>query len=95
MASSCRETWWVIITKDRHIKSNQIEIESLIRASAACCNIISAEMTGPAMASALLRAMGDIKRVLRKLDRPFVANVTRAGRVDVLLRYTDLVKRLP
>ncbi len=37
---------WVVITKDRHIKSNQIEIVSMIEANVACFNLVAADMTG-------------------------------------------------
>jgi hypothetical protein len=85
---------WVVLTKDRHIKTNQIEIASLIQANVACFNLVSAEMSGPDMAAAFVAAMRDMKRMLMRIQRPFVANVSRSGRVDLLLRYSDLVKRL-
>lgn len=85
---------WVVLTKDRQIKSNQIEIAALISASTACFNLVSANMTGSEMAKAFLAAMHDMKRMLVKIDRPFVANVTRAGGVNLLYRYADLAKKL-
>lgn len=86
---------WVVLTKDRHIRSNQIEIESIIRANVACFNLVSADMDGSQMAQAFAAALKDIRRMLGRIDRPFVANVTRSGAVDLLYRYADLVKRLP
>lgn len=85
---------WVVLTKDRHIRSNQIEIESIIRANIACFNLVSADMNGEHMARAFVAAIGTIRRMLRRIDRPFVANVTRSGSVDLLYRYADLVERL-
>lgn len=85
---------WVVLTKDRQIRSNQIELESLISANIACFNLVSADMDGAQMAHAFVTALGDIKRILQRINRPFVANVTRAGHVQLLYRYSDLAKRL-
>jgi hypothetical protein len=85
---------WVVLTKDRHIKSNQVEIAGLINAQVACFNLISAEMTGNDMGQAFVSALPQMKRMLAKYPRPFVANVARGGKVDLLLRYADLVKKL-
>ena len=85
---------WVVLTKDRHIRSNQIEIESIITANIACFNLVSADIDGAQMARAFVAALGSIRRMLQRIDRPFVANVTKSGGVDLLYRYADLVKRL-
>jgi PIN like domain len=85
---------WVVLTKDRHIRSNQIEIESLIGANIACFNLVSADMDGTQMARAFVAALRDMKRMLQRINRPFVANVTKSGRIDLLYRYADLAKRL-
>jgi hypothetical protein len=85
---------WAILTKDRHIKSNQIEIASLIEANTACFNLISANLTGAQMAGAFLVALSDIKELINRIEPPFVANVTLRGAVSLLFRYTDLIKRL-
>ena len=85
---------WVVLTKDRHIRSNQIEIESIIGAKIACFNLASAGMNGSQMAHVLVAALKDIRRMLGRIDRPFIANVTSSGGVDLLYRYADLVKRL-
>ncbi len=85
---------WVVVTKDRHMKCNQIEIAAIISAQVACFNIISAQMTGPDMAVAMASALPGILRLLPKIERPFVANVTKYGGIDILFRYRDLVTRL-
>jgi hypothetical protein len=85
---------WVVLTKDRHIRSNQIEIQSMLRANVACFNLVSADMNGEQMARAFVAALGDMRRMLTRINRPFVANVTKSGGVDLLYRYADLADRL-
>jgi hypothetical protein len=85
---------WTVLTKDRSIKSNQLELVSLVNANVACFNLVSAEMTGPEMAQAFVGAMPEILGILRKIVRPFVANVTRSGGVKLLYTRTGIVDRL-
>jgi hypothetical protein len=86
---------WIVLTKDRHIRSNQMEVEKLIAASVPCFNFAGASATGPEMAHAFVAALPDIKRLISKIAPPFVANVTSTGNVNVLMRYSDLTKKLP
>jgi hypothetical protein len=85
---------WVVTTNDRHIKSNQIEIASMIEAKVACFNLVAADTKGPDMAGAVVTALPQIKKFLSKFDRPFVANTTRSGAVDLLYRYAELTRKL-
>jgi len=85
---------WVILTKDRSIKSNQIEIMSLLAANTHCFNLVSAEMTGPQMGTAFVTALDQMIGIVSKTPPPIIGNVTKSGNVTGLLNYTDLLTKL-
>jgi hypothetical protein len=80
--------------KDRSIKSNQIEIMSLLAANTHCFNLVSAEMTGPQMGTAFVTALDQMIGIVSKVPPPIIGNVTKSGNVTGLLNYTDLLTKL-
>jgi hypothetical protein len=85
---------WLILTKDRHIKTNQIEIASLIQANTYCFNLVSASLTGTQMATALCNAINDIHQLVSRMQPPLVVNVSSSGVIKILYQYSDLVSKL-
>jgi predicted nuclease of predicted toxin-antitoxin system len=85
---------WVVLTKDKSIKSNQIEIASLIKANVYCFNLMSQSLTGNQMATAFIKALNDMKELFQRMQPPLVASVSRKGEVQVLYQYSDLIDRL-
>jgi hypothetical protein len=84
---------WIVLTKDRSIKSNQIEIASLMQANTICFNLVSASLTGSEMASAFVSALHDMKQLIARKSRPLVANISKNGRVSIILQHDDLIQR--
>ncbi|MGH8100750.1 MAG: hypothetical protein ACREIW_05595 [Chthoniobacterales bacterium] len=84
---------WIVLTKDRSIKSNQIEIASLMQANTFCFNLVSASLTGSEMAIAFVSALPDMKQLILRKPRPLVANISTNGRVSILLQHDDLMQR--
>ncbi len=84
----------VVLTKDTQIRKNQVEIVKLLESGAPCFILTSAEMTGAQMALAFCTALPDIRRFLRKFSPPYVATVTPAGKVSMLLTQAELIKRI-
>lgn len=85
---------WVILTKDRHLLTNQLEIIALLRSGAAAFVLRAADMTGDEMAAAFVAALPTIETFLAKFPRPFLATVTRSGNVSILETYAGLIKRV-
>lgn len=85
---------WVILSKDRHIRSNALEVRALLESGTAAFILNSAEMNGSAMAAAYQSAMPTMLRFLRKYQRPFIATVTATGAVKHLINYGKLQDRL-
>ena len=85
---------WVILSKDQRIHQRQIEIAALLSSGAASFILTSAGTSGTDNAIAFTRAMPTIRQFLDKFERPFVATVTGAGVVKMLLTFADLIKKI-
>lgn len=79
----CGQMGWVVLTKDKAIRSNEVELTALVRAGVACFVITSGEMTGEDMANAYIKALPQIARFLKNKPRPFIARVSPEGNVEM------------
>ncbi len=50
--------------------------------------------SGPSNAKAFCTALPTMMRFLQKFDMPFVAGVTLAGEVNILMRHGDMIKKI-
>lgn len=85
---------WIILTKDRQIRNNQLELRALLKSGTPSFTLTSSETTGLQNAKTLERAMPDMLALMAKLQPPFIANVTPAGAVNVILRLSDILKKI-
>ena len=85
---------WIVLTRDRNFDKNQIELKALYNSGTASFVLTGSQMTGPQMAGAFLSAMPAMLRCLKKLHLPFVARVTRAGKVKVHLTSSGIIRKL-
>ncbi|MGQ0636664.1 MAG: hypothetical protein ACT4QC_18795 [Planctomycetaceae bacterium] len=85
---------WVILTKDKYIQRNQIELRALCDSGAASFVLTGGNLTGPQMGQAFLAALPTIGRFLENFPTPFVARVTSAGAVKMHLTSAGLIKKL-
>src|SRR5207253_301154 len=94
VAAGGRPAGMVVLTKDRQMRSNQIEIVALINAGVPCFNLSAADMTGDEMAIAFVAALPRMRRFLQKFAAPFIATITRSGAVSMLFTHSALIKRV-
>lgn len=85
---------WVVLTKDKYIERNQIELRALYDSGAASFVLVGGNMTGGQMAQAFLAAIPTMRRFLERFARPFVARVTATGHVRMYLTAARLIKKL-
>lgn len=87
---------WVVLTKDHHIRTRQNELVALLSAGVAAFVLTAADLTGPEMAEAFVRALPRMRRMLVGQPRPFVARVSGSGQVTLVVRRVPrwLVRRL-
>jgi len=75
---------WVVLTKDRHIRTRRNEVAELMAAGLAVFVITKADMSGDEMALAFAIALPAMLRMVARKPRPFVARVSAAGELEML-----------
>jgi hypothetical protein len=76
---------WVVLTKDRHIRTRNLELQALMDAGVAAFVLTAGDLTGAEMAEALVKALPRMRRMVAKHLRPFIATVSRSGDVTLKL----------
>jgi hypothetical protein len=84
---------WVVLHKDKHIRRRATELEALKKAKIAAFVLTSGNLTGDEMAIAFVKALKKIHRMARHQPRPFIAAVSRDGRVSLLFSAKDLNRK--
>lgn len=76
---------WVVLTKDKAIRRNALERETLLEARVACFMLGRGDLSAEQMARAFLSALPRMQRVLRRFEIPLAASVTATGHVSLLM----------
>ena len=79
------EKGWVLITKDKRIRFNELEKSAVLRYKVREFYFSSGNYSGAEMAEILIANLRDMLRVYRRHVAPFIASITRSGRVSVRL----------
>ncbi|MEW6129956.1 MAG: hypothetical protein AB1757_23175 [Acidobacteriota bacterium] len=77
----CGEKDWVVLAKDRKIRSNNLERIALFNAGIAAFFITSANTTGKENAEAIIKALPKIVHLLQHQKKPFIARINKDGEV--------------
>jgi hypothetical protein len=86
---------WIVLTRDKNFDKNRLELRALYNSGTASFVLTGAQMTGQQMAATFLSAMPTMLRFLKKFHRPFVARITRTGRVRIHLTSSGIIGKLP
>jgi hypothetical protein len=86
------ETWlpfvaeqaWVVLTKDKRNRYNEIERDAVRRHRVREFYFGSGNFTGTEMAQALAQALPEMKRISRTVGPPVVGSIRRSGTVTVV-----------
>jgi len=76
---------WVVLSKDKMIRKRRLEREALLNANVAAFILTSANLTGEEMGRIFVRARSRMLEFLCKYPRPFMAAVTRDGKVKLII----------
>jgi predicted nuclease of predicted toxin-antitoxin system len=79
------EKKWVVLTKDKNIRYHAREKETLLAYGVRAFVLTATALNADEMAATFVKALPEIARVLASRDGPFVATVTRAATVRVVL----------
>ena len=74
---------WIVLTKDKRIRFNQLEKAAVRRYHVREFYFSSGNYTGTEMAEILVSALPEMARTVRNYEPPFIASVSKSGRVDV------------
>jgi len=85
---------WAIITKDKRVRSKPIELLALLQSGQPTFVLTSGNATASDNATSILAARSDAIKCIQKYEPPFVAQITAAGKLSILLTKSDLIKRI-
>ena len=78
------ENDWIVLTKDSRIRYRVLEKTALIHAGVAAFILTSADLKGKEMAEIFVKALPAIAKTIKRYQKPFIAKITRNGKVTVL-----------
>ena len=77
---------WIVLTRDDKIRHRSHERTALIQAGVRAFVLARRSLSGPAMAEAFVQALPAMRRFVPRYQAPFIARVTQAGSVSLLLK---------
>ncbi|MBZ5565803.1 MAG: hypothetical protein LAP13_25715 [Acidobacteriia bacterium] len=78
---------WIVLTKDKGIRYNELEIRAIISNKGREFVFTSGNLSGAQMAEILSKALPKIQRLSQRVSAPFIASITQKGEVHV--RYDE------
>lgn len=78
---------WVVLSQDKAIVRNPLELRALLGAGVAFFGVGSGSMPGTDIGSGLARGLPGIRRALRRFGLPMIATVSLEG--DVTVKWVD------
>ena len=75
---------WIVLTKDSRIRYRVLEKTALITSGVAAFILTSADLKGKEMAEIFVKALPAIQKVIKKYPKPFIAKITRQGKVSLI-----------
>lgn len=85
---------WVVLTKDKTIAKNQLELMAIARAKAKVFILASGNLSRQEMAVLLVDVLGHLKKFAQGNQAPFIAKVYQGRRVKLWKNRTQLLKML-
>jgi predicted nuclease of predicted toxin-antitoxin system len=80
---------WVVLTKDARIRYREIERMALMNARVRAFVLTAKNLQGSEMANIFVTALPTIQRFAIRHAPPFIATITRGGRVAMLVSHHD------
>src|SRR5439155_18974635 len=91
MARRSRPPWWVVLTKDKAVRRNALELAAILAGDVACFSLGHGNLKAEQMAQAFVAARSRMEKVLRRYDPAMTASVTSTGHVSVLMTDEELL----
>lgn len=88
------ERGWVVLTKDKAIAKNQLELMAIARAEVKVFILASGNLTRQEMAALLVDVLEKLKKFAQGNQAPFIAKVYQGRRVELWKNRAQLLKLL-
>jgi hypothetical protein len=83
---------WAIITKDKRVRSRQLEVVALLNSGQPTFVVTSGNATAQSNVKTIMTALNDMIGCIRTIQPPFVAQITGAGQLTVLMTQAKLME---
>jgi hypothetical protein len=80
------EKGWVLLTKDKRIRYNELEKAAVRHHKIREFYFSSGNYSGAEMAEMLTDALRDMARIFRMQKPPFIASITKSGKAEIRLK---------
>ena len=77
---------WILVTKDKRIRFNDLEKDAVVANRVREFYFTSGNYSGAEMATMLLAALPEMVRLCGKQAPPFIASITKAGKVHLRMQ---------
>ena len=84
------ERGWIVLTKDKRFRNRDLETSAIARSNVAVFTLTTGGIQGKEMAKIFVKACVKMINVSRSHHRPFIATVSRTGRVTIALSASRL-----
>lgn len=85
---------YVVLTKDLRTRYRTVERVAVVQNNLAVFQLVRGNLTGPEMAQAFISAKQVIEKLLSDEPRPFIARITREGKLSKLISRDTLIESL-
>ncbi len=83
---------WIVISKDKHFQHRELEIAAIADANVRVYKITGGNMQGSEIAELLANHLSKLVRFAKGNPPPFIANVSRSGRISLVFSARKLRK---
>ncbi|MEC4815326.1 MAG: hypothetical protein SAK29_18920 [Scytonema sp. PMC 1069.18] len=80
---------WIILTADKNIGRNQLEVQAVKSSFARVFTLISKNLSGSEMGDIFVQAIYSIKAIVKNSSAPFIARVYKDGSVKIWKDYKN------
>lgn len=81
---------WIVLTKDRRFHNRVLEIAAIANSTVRVFKLTAANIQGPDMAEIFVKAIRKIQRLATGNPAPFIATVSKSGRVAMFMSSSKL-----
>lgn len=81
---------WIVLTKDRRFQNRLLEITAIARSNTRVFKLTAGSVQGQEMAAIFVSTIRKVTRIAIGNSAPFIATISRSGKVSVVLSATRL-----